>query len=214
MGQRGSTSVLLLRVGRAADALYFAQQWLENDEGPPGSGLDFAAPRRTPMTDAQRRKMGKYVSLQMIHAAALAAFTLDGDSALARQYLHIAAQTPLVFIKVLGRFKERDDADTRPVRTSNGVGDARDHLWLAQDLWTQDAVWNWVDSDPVVKAHVLRLCSNPTCKKREPAVGQWQKCSGCKQEWYCSRVCQKDHWTQHKEPCKKEQYYANSMSYY
>jgi hypothetical protein len=34
------------------------------------------------------------------------------------------------------------DGDKHPVPSHNGAEDARDHLWLAQDLWTQDAVWN------------------------------------------------------------------------
>jgi hypothetical protein len=63
----------------------------------------------------------------------------------------------------------------------NGSEDARDHLWLAQDLWMQDAPWNWVSRDPFVQARVLRECSNVQCKKREERVGQWQKCAGCKQ---------------------------------
>jgi hypothetical protein len=72
------------------------------------------------------------------------------------------------------------DGDTHPVRGTDGPEDARDHLWLAQDLWMQDDVWRWVDSDPVVKSRVFRECSDPTCKKKEERIGQWQKCSGCK----------------------------------
>ncbi|KAJ7136115.1 hypothetical protein C8R44DRAFT_769721 [Mycena epipterygia] len=211
MGQRAWMAALLLHAGRPADALYFTQRWLEHNETPPGSGIDFAPPRRTPMTDAQHQKVSEWVDLQMIYSAALAAFTLDGDTELARQYLHIAAQYPMVFIKVLGKFKERVDVDTHPTRGHNGAEDARDHLWLAQDLWSQEAAWNWVDQDPVVKDHVLRECGDPTCRKKEKRVGQWQKCAGCKKEWYCSRDCQKAHWKDHKEPCKETQRFARMM---
>ncbi|KAJ7666776.1 hypothetical protein DFH06DRAFT_251173 [Mycena polygramma] len=212
MGQRSWMGALLLHAGRPADALYFTQRWLESNEGPPGSGIDFAPPRRTPMTAAQVSKMGKYTDLQMIYSAALAAFTLDGDSELARQYLHIAVQYPNVLIKVLGNMKERVDVDTHATRASNGREDGRDHLWLAQDLWMQDDVWNWVDNDPFVKERVLRECGDPTCRKKEVRVGQWQKCAGCKDQWYCSRGCQKAHWQGHKEECKKAQERAKLMS--
>ncbi|KAJ7666775.1 hypothetical protein DFH06DRAFT_251179 [Mycena polygramma] len=212
MGQRDWMVPLLLRVGRPADALYFVQRWLEADGVPrPGAGIDFGPPRRTPMPDALFQSLARWRPLQMTHSAALAAFALDGDSELARQYLHIAVQHPGVLIKVLGKFKERVDGDSHPVRTHNGLEDIRDHLWLAQDLWMQDDVWNWANSDPVVKAHVLRECSDPTCKKKEELVGQWQKCSGCKKEWYCSRICQKGNWPAHKQACKKEQNYARSL---
>ncbi|KAJ7232184.1 hypothetical protein B0H12DRAFT_203108 [Mycena haematopus] len=75
----------------------------------------------------------------------------------------------------------------------------------------QDAVWNWVDQDPFVKERVLRECGNSECTNKEERVGQWQKCAGCKQEWYCSRNCQKAHWPDHKESCKKAQRYAASL---
>jgi hypothetical protein len=109
MGHRQWMGPLLVRVGRAADALYFTQQWLEVDEVP-HAGIDFAPPRHTPMSDTLVQSLTKWYPLQMLHSAALAAFTLDGDSELARQYLHIAVQYPGVFIKVLGKFKERGES--------------------------------------------------------------------------------------------------------
>ncbi|KAK7052556.1 hypothetical protein R3P38DRAFT_2861009 [Favolaschia claudopus] len=205
MGQRAWMPALLLQAGRPADALYFAQRWLETDDTPEGSGIDFAEPRRTPMTDAEIAKIKRLLDLQMIYSAALAAFMLDGDTPLAHQYLHIASKFPTVLIKVLLRYKERLDLDTHPTRSMNGPEDARDHLWLAQDLWMQDAVWNWVDRDPFIKDKVLRECGNTACKKKEEKVGQWRHCSGCKRQWYCSRECQKAHWSDHKKPCKEIQ---------
>ncbi|KAJ6530227.1 hypothetical protein B0H19DRAFT_1328299 [Mycena capillaripes] len=102
MGHREWMGPLLLHVGRPADALYFSQRWLEADGVPTRAGIDFRPPCRTPMSDALVKSLAEFSSLQMLHSAALAAFTLDGDSELARQYLHIAVQFPWVLIKVLG----------------------------------------------------------------------------------------------------------------
>ncbi|KAF7290758.1 Aldo/keto reductase [Mycena indigotica] len=149
LGQRQWMGALLLHANRLEDALYFTQRWILADETPPGSGIDFRAPQRTPMTATQLEQAKKWPDLQMVHSAALATFMLDGDSELARQYLHIAVKYPEVMIKVLGRHKERHDVDTHAFRSSNGREDARDHLWLAQEFWMRDDVWAWVNSDPV-----------------------------------------------------------------
>ncbi|KAF7305414.1 MYND-type domain-containing protein [Mycena chlorophos] len=173
---------VLIHAGRTADALYFTQSWLEaNRNGTPkGKPLKFAPPRLTPMSSKLLKRVGEWVNVQFVHSAALATFMLDGDSELARQYLHLAVQYPAVLIKVLGKFRERTVGDTNPYRTSDGRADGRDHLWLAQDLWMQVPVWNWANNDLVVKEHALRLCGAPTCRKKEQHVGQWNKCAGCK----------------------------------
>ncbi|KAJ7624460.1 hypothetical protein FB45DRAFT_1086110, partial [Roridomyces roridus] len=208
MGRRSWMGPILLHAGSPADALHFLRAWIEADGVPPHAGIDFASANldvdRAPMPPSVLKRVSKWNNLQMVHSAALAAFTLDCNSELARQYLHIAVSSnPAVMIKVLGKFKERVDGDIHPTRTSNGVEDTRDHLWLAQDLWTKPAVWDWISNDPVVKDAVLCTCSEPSCGRKEERIGQWQKCSGCKLVWYCSRTCQKMHWPEHKEPCKE-----------
>lgn len=47
---------------------------------------------------------------------------------------------------------------------------------------------------------VERVCSKPGCTN----VSQSQ-CSGCGEEFYCSKECQKQHWPEHKAKCKKVQ---------
>jgi hypothetical protein len=46
-------------------------------------------------------------------------------------------------------------------------------------------------------------CAN--CASIAPAGKIYQRCAGCKQASYCSRDCQKEHWTQHKQGCKLQQ---------
>ncbi|KAJ6551076.1 hypothetical protein B0H10DRAFT_1727820, partial [Mycena sp. CBHHK59/15] len=202
MGQHAWMGALLLHAWRPADVLYFMQQWLECDEMPSGSGIDFAPPRRTAMTGAQHQKVTKWTDLQMIYSASLAAFTLNGDCELARQYLHITMQFLTVVKDRVLHECGNPCASKRKSALGNGAEDTRDHLWLVQDLWMQDNVWNWVNKDQVVKDRVLRECGNPMCKQKEERVEQWQKCVGCKKV-HCN--CQKVDWQNHKEACKKEQ---------
>ena len=42
----------------------------------------------------------------------------------------------------------------------------------------------------------MSLCANPGCE--QPGTN---KCSGCKTTPYCGPICQKDHWSIHKESC-------------
>jgi hypothetical protein len=46
-------------------------------------------------------------------------------------------------------------------------------------------------------SYIERLCANKKCDK----VGA-HLCSGCGEEIYCSKECQKEHWAIHKEACK------------
>uniref|UniRef100_A0A8D0CNV1 MYND-type domain-containing protein n=1 Tax=Sander lucioperca TaxID=283035 RepID=A0A8D0CNV1_SANLU len=41
-------------------------------------------------------------------------------------------------------------------------------------------------------------CANCT---REDLFENLKKCSSCKETLYCSKACQKQHWTKHKEKC-------------
>jgi MYND finger len=45
-------------------------------------------------------------------------------------------------------------------------------------------------------ASVERLCANGSCEKAGKHL-----CSGCNEELYCSRDCQKSHWLLHKRSC-------------
>jgi hypothetical protein len=40
------------------------------------------------------------------------------------------------------------------------------------------------------------------CQALEGGNGELLLCSGCMGVRYCSRVCQKKHWKQHKKVCK------------
>lgn len=46
-------------------------------------------------------------------------------------------------------------------------------------------------------AEIDRICGNANCKKNGKHL-----CSGCGEEIYCSKECQKEHWSAHKLACK------------
>jgi hypothetical protein len=49
-------------------------------------------------------------------------------------------------------------------------------------------------------ARVCASCSSGS-EAHPPFPLDGKRCSGCGVEWYCSRICQKKHWKQHKESC-------------
>lgn len=67
-------------------------------------------------------------------------------------------------------------------RSPNSPEEAHDYLWVAQDLWMQEDVWEWADSNPDVKAVILKNCSNEVqgCRVREGDVAQFKRCSACR----------------------------------
>lgn len=107
MGQRFWLGSVLLQAGRIADALSFAQAWFEPEyygNWPPRGGCEFHPPSYAVLSaeTVERLKKGGHTSL--LYTAALASYKLWGDSEVAKQYLHIAANVnPHVLLKILAR---------------------------------------------------------------------------------------------------------------
>ncbi|KAF5326513.1 hypothetical protein D9611_000712 [Ephemerocybe angulata] len=200
----------LIRDGRYADALSFAQTWLTESamDGtpPPRGGTMFQAPSKQPLSAQDEARMSERGSSgEITHTAALAAFKLWGDCPIARQYLRIASKVnPFILVRVLGKVRRPSEPNRIP-RTVNGPEDAHDYLWLIQDHWMIPAVWNWVNNNPDAKKVLLKTCSRTGCAQREGAVAQFKRCAACKLEMYCSADCQKVHWREHKPVCKEHQ---------
>lgn len=60
------------------------------------------------------------------------------------------------------------------------------------------------------------LCDFPGCGKVESYMGEWRRCTGCYEVYYCSEDCQKRHWSLpgregHKSPCKNTRNIMNIM---
>ena len=64
-------------------------------------------------------------------------------------------------------------------RSSNGPEEARDYLWLTQDLWMEDTVWSWANNNPDAKNTVLKTCSWRACHVREVRVAEFKRCAAC-----------------------------------
>ena len=46
------------------------------------------------------------------------------------------------------------------------------------------------------------LCDG--CGAREEMCGDFQRCGACKNAYYCTKTCQREHWTLHKPDCRKK----------
>ena len=112
MGQRFWLGSLLIRCGRHADALYFAQQWLGDEVRKNGKalalgGCTFSAPQNelpdSPLDETSLR----WASGQLLYTAALASFKLFGDIPISQTYLKMAVTcNPHVLLKVLAQVRK------------------------------------------------------------------------------------------------------------
>jgi hypothetical protein len=109
MGQRFWLGSLLIRCGRHADALYFAQQWLSDEVRKTGKtltlgGCNFSAPQNElPESTSD----DQWASGEILYTAALASFKLFGDIPISRTYLKMAATSnPHVLLKILAQVKK------------------------------------------------------------------------------------------------------------
>ncbi|KAJ6575749.1 hypothetical protein DFH09DRAFT_915347 [Mycena vulgaris] len=209
MNQRSWLGSMLLRVGRYADALYFAQTWIAATEGegtpPERGGTAFKAPHRDLFSEEREKLLSEpfWSPAILLHTAALAAFRLWGDCPQAAQYLRIAARANShILSKILGR-RSRPDGMNMHARGINSPEEAQDYRWLTQDLWTETRAWNWITSDIVLNRELLKICSHPDCAAQETKPTQFKQCAACHQVTYCAQPCQRADWKRHKAECRE-----------
>lgn len=132
------------------------------------------------------------------YTAAIASFKVFGKTPQASQYLLNAVESSShAMIKILAR-KTRPAGLNNSARSMNGPEEAHDYLWLTQELWMEDDVWNWANGEQAIKKFVLKPCDSASCKKVEEAPATFQRCSNCHGVVYCGKECQKEHWPAHK----------------
>ncbi|KIM42077.1 hypothetical protein M413DRAFT_143938 [Hebeloma cylindrosporum] len=205
LGQRFSLGSVLIHCGRYADALSFSQQWLDNkgdvgDGCPPRGGTVFKAPRRDPGKPRSESEL-RWESSQILYTAALASFKLFGDCHTSQAYLKMSAiSNPHILVKILARVQKPATLNSG-ARAANGPEDAQDYLWLTQDLWMKDDVWNWANNNVDAKNTVLKVCSRESCGAKEKEVAEYKRCSACHLVSYCGPACQKQDWPKHKPAC-------------
>jgi len=51
-------------------------------------------------------------------------------------------------------------------------------------------------------------CMNPGCNKFS-----YMKCGNCKQNYYCSKICQEEHWESHQQNCEADRGYVQVANY-
>ncbi|OSC99218.1 hypothetical protein PYCCODRAFT_1470472 [Trametes coccinea BRFM310] len=211
LGQRDWLGSILLQAGRPADALSFAQAWLDRSRHdpdiccPPRGGCTFEPPSQAPLSQEFIEQNKGRAPGSMLYTAALASFKLWGDCVLSRQYLRLAASVnPHVLLKVLAKVEKPKSLNNSP-RAFNGSEMAHDYLWLTQDLWMAADVWEWANSDTEVKSYVLKKCSREGCNNRELRAAEFKRCAGCREVVYCGPACQKADWKAHRKYCKDTQ---------
>ncbi|KAJ7584640.1 hypothetical protein C8J56DRAFT_154753 [Mycena floridula] len=76
-------------------------------------------------------------------------------------------------------------------------------------------VWdNWVDFERLARFTLRardqfheephQICSNSSCRSPKQLSAACKRCGGCHLTFYCSKVCQKEHWNDgHREMCRK-----------
>merc|ERR1712098_546410 len=56
---------------------------------------------------------------------------------------------------------------------------------------------------PFISKTVRALMSCANCEKKERSKKEFKKCLGCNSVYYCSKACQKAHWSSHKKCANK-----------
>ncbi|KAJ7087158.1 hypothetical protein C8R44DRAFT_687388 [Mycena epipterygia] len=207
LSQRFWLGPLLIRRARPADALFFCQAWLQaaaNSTALVRGGTVFQPPSQALLPPETEELYSKYAASHLTHTAALAAFKLWGRCPQAAQFLRIAVRAnPAILVKIIAR-RPRPTEGKMTGRMYNGLEEAHDYLWIAQDLWMESDVWDWVNEDPAVADHVLKCCSRLGCPAQETRATEFKRCAACRLVMYCGSGCQKADWKRHKPECLQQ----------
>ncbi|KAF5326334.1 hypothetical protein D9611_000725 [Ephemerocybe angulata] len=165
MGTRTCLGSALIRDGRYTDALSFAQNWLKPPRGsseshPPHGGTVFATPTQDLLSNDDEVRLTKlaFVVGELAYTAALASFKVFGDCPLSTQYLRMASKiNPHIILRIIGRVRQPNGLYEEEQRGMNGPEDAIDYLWLTQDLWMENSVWNWVNGNQDAKQATVKI---------------------------------------------------------
>ena len=77
---------------------------------------------------------------------------------------------------------------------------------LDQKVTVPKPALSFYDSINTQLSRSFLCCANPVCEHNRLLKSShisFKKCSRCKGPSYCSRDCQKEHWSLHKRTCKK-----------
>ncbi|KAI6008804.1 hypothetical protein F5J12DRAFT_905176 [Pisolithus orientalis] len=209
LGQRAWLGSMLLLTKHYSDALSFCQRWPDHDRLTviPRGGAAFKTPSSTCYDVEVENKILRCGNGAMAYNAAVAAFRVFGDGEFARQYLRIAAKiNPIILTKILAK----EGFDNLP-GTHNGPEDARDYLFVTQDVWIKDDAWEWANASQEAESNVIKVCGNSACGAVETQVAQFKRCAACKKVVYCSQPCQRSDWSKHKPRCQQHQEMKNTI---
>lgn len=153
-----------------------------------------------------------YVDSAILFTGALALFKLFGPCPKANSWLAKGHENNIHILAIL----MHPDSPSYPTQRFNcprsraSYVEAADFVIFTGRQFCTPEVQEWLrsTSDDMPK----RRCDHPECGKVENYLGQWRRCTGCFEVYYCSEECQKKHWTDaHKAPCKEAKRWRNMM---
>lgn len=84
-------------------------------------------------------------------------------------------------------------------------------MFVTQDVWIKDDVWEWANASHEAGSNVIKVCSNSACGAAETQAAQFKRCAACKKVVYCSQPCQRSDWSKHKPRFQQHQEMKNTI---
>ena len=150
----------------------------------------------------------KYAEAAVLFTGALALFKLFGPRPKANAWL-AAGHARNSHILPIFMHPDSPSYPTTRFTCARGAGsyvEAADFVIFTKRQFCTPEAQEWLKSAGADLPK--RKCDRPGCGKVESYMGEWRRCTGCFEVYYCGEDCQRRHWAGqgrdgHKAPCKE-----------
>ena len=228
-GTRTNFNLLQTKIGRDLEAYNFAfhlidqhlnyeevMRAVEGKDYPRMVLTNYSKEDIDPQDDRVHHRSTKLSDSAVLFTGALALFKLFGPCPKATAWLAAGNKRNKHILPILMNPSAPSYPKDRFIspRSPGSFIDGADFVVFTKEQFCTPEAQAWLAQ--AAKELPKRKCESLACTKVEAFFGEWRRCTGCMEAYYCSAQCQKEHWSMagkegHKKPCLQQKEIRNMV---